>query len=145
MRIPLDRNSEVPLYQQIGAYLKKAITSGNLAAETRLPAYRQLAEDLGVNRTTVENAYTMLEADGLVFSRMGSGTYVFERVGTSQDLVRVTGTHNHIVYLTAFTTEVTRPSRGHDIVLGESPSGRPRPIKAWFPEGALIGRGFVYR
>jgi GntR family transcriptional regulator/MocR family aminotransferase len=76
MRIPLDRQSDVPLYQQIGAYLKKAITSGNLAAETRLPAYRQLAQDLGVNRTTIENAYAMLEADGLVFSRMGSGTYV---------------------------------------------------------------------
>jgi GntR family transcriptional regulator/MocR family aminotransferase len=76
MRIPLDRQSDVPLYQQIGIYLKKAIVSGNLAAETRLPAYRQLAQDLGVNRTTVENAYAMLEADGLVFSRMGSGTYV---------------------------------------------------------------------
>lgn len=76
MRIPLDRHSEVPLYQQIGSYLRDAILSGNLAADTRLPAYRQLAQDLGVNRTTVENAYSMLEADGLVFSRMGSGTYV---------------------------------------------------------------------
>ncbi|MCC7119479.1 MAG: PLP-dependent aminotransferase family protein [Anaerolineales bacterium] len=76
MRIPLNRESETPLYQQIGSYLKKAILSGNLAAETRLPACRQLALDLGVNRTTVENAYALLEADGLVFSRMGSGTYV---------------------------------------------------------------------
>src|SRR5215213_8894259 len=76
MRIPLDRQSDIPLYQQIGNYLKNTILSGALAAETRLPAYRQLAQDLGVNRTTVENAYAMLEADGLVFSRMGSGTYV---------------------------------------------------------------------
>lgn len=76
MRIPLNRESPIPLYQQIGDYLKKAILSGNLTAETRLPASRQLALDLGVNRTTVENAYAMLEAAGLVFSRMGSGTYV---------------------------------------------------------------------
>jgi GntR family transcriptional regulator/MocR family aminotransferase len=76
MRILLDRHSEIPLYQQIGTYLREAILSGNLAADTRLPACRQLANDLGVNRTTVENAYSMLEADGLVFSRMGSGTYV---------------------------------------------------------------------
>jgi len=76
MRIPLDRESETPLYQQIGNYLRNAILSGKLTADTRLPAYRQLADDLGVNRATIENAYAMLEADGLVFSRMGSGTYV---------------------------------------------------------------------
>ena len=79
MRIPLDRQSETPLYQQIESYLRQAILSGNLSADTRLPAARQLAHDLGVNRSTVENAYSALEADGLVFSRMGSGTYVLQR------------------------------------------------------------------
>jgi GntR family transcriptional regulator / MocR family aminotransferase len=76
MRISLDRQSEIPLYQQIESYLRQGILSGSLPAETRLPACRKLAHDLGVNRTTVENAYSELEADGLVFSRMGSGTYV---------------------------------------------------------------------
>jgi GntR family transcriptional regulator/MocR family aminotransferase len=76
MRIPLDRQSEVPLYRQIGSYLRQSILSGNLQADTRLPACRQLARDLGVNRITVENAYSELEADGLVSSRMGSGTYI---------------------------------------------------------------------
>ena len=76
MRIPLDRQSTVPLYQQIEAYLRQGILSGSLAAETRLPASRQLARDLGVNRITVENAYAELETEGLIYSRMGSGTYV---------------------------------------------------------------------
>ncbi len=76
MRIPLDRQSETPLYQQIKTYLRQGILSGSLAAETRLPASRQLAQDLGVNRITVENAYAELEAEGLVFSKLGSGTYV---------------------------------------------------------------------
>lgn len=76
MRIPLDHKSNTPLYQQIEDHLRKSILSGNLPADTRLPASRQLAHDLGVNRTTVENAYSALEADGLVFSKMGSGTYV---------------------------------------------------------------------
>jgi len=58
------------------ANLRQGILTGSLAPETRLPACRQLARDLGVNRITVENAYSELEADGLVFSRMGSGTYV---------------------------------------------------------------------
>jgi GntR family transcriptional regulator/MocR family aminotransferase len=76
MRIPLDRQSEIPLYKQIKAYLQQGILSGSLAADTRLPASRQLAQDLGVNRITVENAYAELESDGLVFSKLGSGTYV---------------------------------------------------------------------
>jgi len=76
MRIPLDRQNPQPLYRQIENYLRQGILSGSLAPETRLPASRQLARDLGVNRITVETAYSTLEADGLVFSRLGSGTYV---------------------------------------------------------------------
>jgi GntR family transcriptional regulator/MocR family aminotransferase len=76
MRIPLDRQSPEPLYLQIKAHLRQGILSGGLIPDTRLPASRQLARDLGVNRITVENAYSELEADGLIFSRVGSGTYV---------------------------------------------------------------------
>ena len=76
MRIPLDRQSEIPLYKQIKTYLQQGILSGSLAADTRLPASRQLAQELGVNRITVENAYAELESEGLVFSKLGSGTYV---------------------------------------------------------------------
>src|SRR5215216_303304 len=76
MRIPLDRQSETPLYKQIKIYLQQGILSGSLVADTRLPASRQLAQDLGVNRITVENAYAELESEGLVFSKLGSGTYV---------------------------------------------------------------------
>jgi GntR family transcriptional regulator/MocR family aminotransferase len=76
MHIPLDRQSDIPLYRQIESYLRQSILSGSLSSDTRLPACRQLAHDLGVNRMTVENAYSELEADGLVFSRIGSGTYV---------------------------------------------------------------------
>jgi GntR family transcriptional regulator/MocR family aminotransferase len=76
MRIPLDRQSDIPLYRQIEAFLRQGILSGSLPTDTRLPASRQLAGDLGVNRITVDNAYAELEADGLIASRVGSGTYV---------------------------------------------------------------------
>jgi GntR family transcriptional regulator/MocR family aminotransferase len=78
MRIPLDRDSDVPLYKQIKTYLQQGILSGSLAPDTRLPASRQLAQDLGVNRITVENAYAELESEGLIFSKLGSGTYVLQ-------------------------------------------------------------------
>jgi GntR family transcriptional regulator/MocR family aminotransferase len=76
MRIPIDRHQTTPLYQQIEAYLRQSIVAGTLAPATRLPAARQVAHDLGVSRITVENAYALLEADGLVERRAGSGTYV---------------------------------------------------------------------
>ena len=75
MRIPLDRQSKLPLYKQIAGYFRQAILSGSIEPNTRLPASRQLATDLGVNRLTIENAFAELESDGLVFSIMGSGTY----------------------------------------------------------------------
>jgi GntR family transcriptional regulator/MocR family aminotransferase len=80
MRIPLDRQSHIPLYQQIKTHLQQGILSGSLAPDTRLPASRQLAQDLGVNRITVETAYSELEADGLIYSRVGSGTYVLHSI-----------------------------------------------------------------
>ncbi len=76
MRIPIDRHSAIPLYQQIVTFLQTQIEAGAIPAETRLPASRELAESLGVSRLTVTNAYAELEAAGLVVSRAGSGTYV---------------------------------------------------------------------
>jgi GntR family transcriptional regulator / MocR family aminotransferase len=76
MHIPLDRESDIPLYQQIEDCLRQRILAGSLAPDTRLPATRQLAEDLCVSRITVKNAYDTLESDGLIGSREGSGTYV---------------------------------------------------------------------
>ena len=76
MRIALDRQSGAPIYKQIIDYFSEAILSGSLVVNTRLPSIRVLAEDLGVSKITVENAYSHLEADGLVGSRVGSGTFV---------------------------------------------------------------------
>ena len=78
MRIPIEREGGLPLYQQIEAFLRQSIESGSLAAGTRLPAVRRLAENLQVNRITVATAYDRLEADGLIAGRQGSGTYVLD-------------------------------------------------------------------
>lgn len=76
MRIPLDNESDVALYRQIEDYLRHNIVAGSLAPETRLPATRELAQELGVSRITVKNAYAELESDGLIYTVIGSGTYV---------------------------------------------------------------------
>lgn len=66
----------MPVYQQIQQFLREQIKAGALLPETRLPATRQLASSLGVSRMTAINAYAELEAEGLVYSRLGSGTFV---------------------------------------------------------------------
>jgi GntR family transcriptional regulator / MocR family aminotransferase len=83
MRIPLDPENPIPLYQQIQNYLREQIISEQLLPGTRLPATRKLAQDLGVSRITVQNAYADLESEGLIGSREGSGTYVLTALSSS--------------------------------------------------------------
>jgi DNA-binding transcriptional MocR family regulator len=74
--IKLERNNGLPLYRQICQRLREAILSGELAEGTRLPTERALASELGVNRTTVMNAYNELASEGLIEGHVGRGTLV---------------------------------------------------------------------
>ena len=71
LRPPLDPRSEVPLYQQLHRYFTSLIESGSLKRGERLPATRELAGLLGLNRTTISAAYELLEADGLISRHVG--------------------------------------------------------------------------
>ena len=79
VEIHIDRSSSVPVYLQIDRTLRSLIASGELPEGTLLPPERRLAAQLGVNRTTVLNAYRELKTDGLVESHVGSGTRVAGR------------------------------------------------------------------
>ena len=79
MLTAVDRRIGVPLYMQIRNQVRDLILSGDLPAGARLPAERELAASLGVNRTTVSSAYHELFADGLVGGRPGRGTVVQPR------------------------------------------------------------------
>jgi len=61
---------------QIYAQLRDAITDGLLVTGDRLTPSRALARDLGVSRFTVTDAYTRLNAEGLVRGRAGGGSIV---------------------------------------------------------------------
>jgi GntR family transcriptional regulator / MocR family aminotransferase len=78
--LAVDRSSIVPLHRQVCAALRDAILSGRLRAGARLPSTRTLADDLGLSRTTVFNAFDQLLAEGYLQGRQGSGTYVAEEL-----------------------------------------------------------------
>jgi GntR family transcriptional regulator/MocR family aminotransferase len=69
-------DSAVPRYRSIYAGIRKAILNRRLAAGTRLPSTRLLAEELGMSRNTVVTAFDQLIAEGYVDATTGSGTYV---------------------------------------------------------------------
>jgi GntR family transcriptional regulator / MocR family aminotransferase len=74
----LNHESTIPLYVQLYDYFKKEIEEARLPVNTKLPSIRQLALHLKVSRTTVENAYQQLVAEGYVESKPKSGIRVLE-------------------------------------------------------------------
>ena len=72
----LDPDLDTPLYRQLSAYFESLIDSGNLAIGERLPATRELAGQLGINRTTVSAAYELLESERLISGQVGRGSFV---------------------------------------------------------------------
>ncbi len=66
----------MPRYQQIARQLKNAIEQGELKAGARLPSSRTWSQELGVSRSTVENAYGELVAQGWLERRGQAGTFV---------------------------------------------------------------------
>ncbi|MDQ0511770.1 MocR-like pyridoxine biosynthesis transcription factor PdxR [Ancylobacter amanitiformis] len=74
--IPIDRDSEPPLTLQIAAGLREMILGGALKPGERLPATRTLAEELCVARATIVESFERLVAEGLLETRIGSGTFV---------------------------------------------------------------------
>src|SRR3954447_11587043 len=74
--IELDRNSEIPLGVQLAWALRARILAGHMTAGDRLPGVRDLATTTGVNINTVRSVYAKLEADGIIRSEQGRGTFV---------------------------------------------------------------------
>ena len=76
MRIPLNRQSSQPVYLQIRDRIKRLIQSGTIQPGERLPSIRSLAKNVAVSPLTAIEAYSVLEGDGLIYARQGSGYYV---------------------------------------------------------------------
>jgi 2-aminoadipate transaminase len=76
---PLNHQSEAPLYRQLFEQIGEQIRSGKLRKGERLPATRELAGQLGLNRATIAAAYEMLESEGLISGQVGRGSFVIGR------------------------------------------------------------------
>ena len=79
--VALTEASGVPFYRQIVDQLGELIRSGQLEPGTRLPAVRELTQQLLVSLITVRRAYADLEQASLIVRKQGQGTFVAQDVG----------------------------------------------------------------
>ncbi len=74
--LAIDRDAEVPIGVQLAWAVRSRIGDGRLTAGQRLPGLREMAEAAQINVNTARAVYQRLEAEGLIASHQGSGTFV---------------------------------------------------------------------
>ena len=76
MRLSVNQNDKTPIYRQLYDQIASDVLSGVLAPGTPLPPIRTVSKELGVSMITVRSAWDMLERDGFLLTRTGSGCFV---------------------------------------------------------------------
>ncbi len=76
MRLSVNPNDKTPIYRQLYDQIASDVLSGVLAPGTPLPPIRTVSKELGVSMITVRSAWEMLERDGYLLTRAGSGCFV---------------------------------------------------------------------
>jgi GntR family transcriptional regulator len=102
-----------PRYQQLQKALSNVISTGKSASDM-LPGERALARMTGFSRVTVRRALADLAAQGLVWPKAGTGTFVGDRIvrslsrltGFTEDL-RERGLNPRVVFLDRSSGEAT--------------------------------------
>lgn len=69
-----DWRSEAPAYEALAERVRLLIIDGRVSTDVRLPSERDLADRLGLSRTTITAAYGLLRETGYARSVQGSGT-----------------------------------------------------------------------
>ena len=70
----LDEQSSVPYHVQLADILRSKIKSGEI--DYKLPSLNRLSQEYGISKNTVAHALRTLEAEGLIVTAQGRGTFV---------------------------------------------------------------------
>ena len=76
----IDFSSRMPIYEQIYYNVIKLASAGVIKPGDKLPPVRVIADQLGINPNTAAKAYRELEKDGYIFSSVGRGSYLTDKL-----------------------------------------------------------------
>ena len=82
--LTLNYRDSRPIYGQIKDGLRRMIVSGALEPGEKLPSIRAMAVDLAINPNTIQRAYAELEAEGVIYSVPGKGSYTAHGGGAAR-------------------------------------------------------------
>jgi GntR family transcriptional regulator, transcriptional repressor for pyruvate dehydrogenase complex len=82
----LQKVATIRIFEQVVQQIRELIVSGELHPGDKLPPEQELEKQLSVSRSSIREALRVLEVEGLVEVRRGSGTYVTS--STSKDKTR---------------------------------------------------------
>ena len=124
----IDFQDSTPLYVQIIKDIKGKISSGQLTIGEQLKSHKELAAEYNVSLITIKSALSTLIDDGILFSRVGKGTFVAEK-RASNDISKhdsiglvLRDLKNPFFSLIAHMVEETAYSKNYNILLSNSSS-----------------------
>ena len=85
MHLLINNQSLIPIYEQLVCQIKEQIFRGELKENEVLPSVRALSAELKISALTVKKAYDALEADGLIQTIHGKGSFILP---ANRELVR---------------------------------------------------------
>jgi GntR family transcriptional regulator / MocR family aminotransferase len=106
---PLDITADEPLYRQIYARFRGAITSGLLKPGERIPSARALTKELGLARGTIDAAYSLLVAEGYIQSRGQAGSIVTPGLKTQKPFADARPQFNSAISAASFRPDSVLP------------------------------------
>lgn len=80
MFLEIDFKSDLPIYEQIRREIIIGLAKGHINPGDKLPSVREMAENIGINLHTVNKAYKLLEADGVISMDRRFGSLISENI-----------------------------------------------------------------
>jgi GntR family transcriptional regulator len=74
--VEINKDSEIPIYQQLKNYIQLEIAKGNLKPGSRVESETEISEKFKISRITIRKAYGELVDEGYFVRKRGKGTYL---------------------------------------------------------------------